>query len=800
MSSKYINDSAYATSGYTLNGTNTSVIIGPSGLIGGPGLSSDVSANFTIANKGTVTGTAVGIALQQAGTVTNSGAHALIQGYYYGVRFKAGSGTVTNTGTIAASSTAPRAAGVLLSAGGTVTNTGHGAVIEGYDGVNIGASGLVTNSGTIESLGAGNVGDIEANKAGVEFYSGTLDNSGTIVSTGSDSKSFGAYFASYGVVNGIVNNNIVNNIGTASLIEGGLDGVDIAYRGTVANAGTIEGTGLGVGVGINLQHGGLVTNKAGALIEGAGYGVSVETVSGVVTNTGTISGGTYSPRGASYGGTYYVDASGSGGGIRLSAGGSVTNTGPLAVVYGYQAVEINGPGSVTNSGDIDGILNGVYMASGTLANSGTVSASLGVGVYFSSAAVVNNTGHGSLIEGNSGGVYIRGVGTVTNSGRIESGNTAVDLLRGGTVTNSGTIKGDGVNVDSDGVYLHVGGLVTNKAGALIEGARIGVLAAGGTVSNSGTIASTAGAGGTAVDFTSSDGLFVNESGSKLIGKAIGGGGTMELAGVNGVIAGIGTGFTGFTTIRELAAASWTFKGDNTILTGQALSIDGTASATFVKGATLTLGDAGGGMGTLNIQANAVFNVDAGAGIAVATGGKGAIHNAGTLEKSAGVGVSTIASAIGNSGTIGVAAGTLDLMGAVTGKGTESIGKGTKLQFDAAVAAAQTVTFVDTTGGDLILNDPAGMGLSFKGLVSGFGGQDKLDLRSFAFTGKPTVKFLQNGKQGTLTVIDGKNVARIALFGQYVAAGFQLADDGAGGTVITYTPPAEAAALAPPHHA
>jgi hypothetical protein len=39
----------------------------------------------------------------------------------------------------------------------------------------------------------------------------------------------------------------------------------------------------------------------------------------------------------------------------------------------------------------------------------------------------------------------------------------------------------------------------------------------------------------------------------------------------------------------------------------------------------------------------------------------------------------------------------------------------------------------------------------------------------------------------LTVSDGTNVAKIALLGQYVAAGFNAAPDSGTGTVITYTP-------------
>jgi hypothetical protein len=49
----------------------------------------------------------------------------------------------------------------------------------------------------------------------------------------------------------------------------------------------------------------------------------------------------------------------------------------------------------------------------------------------------------------------------------------------------------------------------------------------------------------------------------------------------------------------------------------------------------------------------------------------------------------------------------------------------------------------------------------------------------------------------LTVTDGALTAKINLLGQYMAAGFHKASDGAGGIFVTYTPQA-AMALAPPH--
>src|SRR5208282_1952142 len=83
------------------------------------------------------------------------------------------------------------------------------------------------------------------------------------------------------------------NRSKSSLIEGGNDGVYATRRtGTVANAGTIEGTDGG---GVYLKLGGSVTNSGtGSLIEGGKDGVYIGGAAGTVVNYGTISGATYS--------------------------------------------------------------------------------------------------------------------------------------------------------------------------------------------------------------------------------------------------------------------------------------------------------------------------------------------------------------------------------------------------------------------------------------------------------------------------------------------------------------------------
>ena len=78
--------------------------------------------------------------------------------------------------------------------------------------------------------------------------------------------------------------------------------------------------------------------------------------------------------------------------------------------------------------------------------------------------------------------------------------------------------------------------------------------------------------------------------------------------------------------------------------------------------------------------------------------------------------------------------------------------------------------------------------------SGFDATDRYDFKSF-FSGPPTLFFSEGkgAKFGTLQIKTnfGQVEETIQLFGQYVAAGFHLKNDGAGGYAITYSAPAAA---------
>ena len=186
----------------SVNNSGTIAAVGDGVVINGDGL-------FSIANTGAIMGNrddgVYAYALENA--ITNA-ASALIMGANLGIDIKGGDGTVVNNGSITATGAYGRTGrGVALYWGGSVTN-GASASISGADGgVYVGrVAGIVVNDNII----LGGSGD------GIQLTEG-----GTITNAAS------AY------------------------IGGNAHGVSIGGNGTesVANAGTIEGTSLGVAVG-----------------------------------------------------------------------------------------------------------------------------------------------------------------------------------------------------------------------------------------------------------------------------------------------------------------------------------------------------------------------------------------------------------------------------------------------------------------------------------------------------------------------------------------------------------------------
>ena len=139
-----------------------------------------------------------------------------------------------------------------------------------------------------------------------------------------------------------------------------------------------------------------------------------------------------------------------------------------------------------------------------------------------------------------------------------------------------------------------------------------------------------------------------------------------------------------------------------------------------------LGISAGNAATLKIASTGTWNILDDSGIERGLSTSSSISNSGLLEKTEGTGTSAIAPKVTNNGTVLVSSGTLDLEGAVTGTGTDTIKGASILEFDSKVSSKTTVGSQNigfTGGGTLDLTNPTG----FYGEISGFAAGDAVDL-------------------------------------------------------------------------
>jgi hypothetical protein len=131
-------------------------------------------------------------------------------------------------------------------------------------------------------------------------------------------------------------------------------------------------------------------------------------------------------------------------------------------------------------------------------------------------------------------------------------------------------------------------------------------------------------------------------------------------------------------------------------------------------------------------------------------------------------VSVIAPKATNDGTVLVSSGTLELKGAVTGTGTDTISGASTLEFGAGVGTATTLGDQDigfTDGGTLHLLAPT----SFYGEISSFAAGDKVELKgSWAFS-----SISEAGGLTTLTLASGSTTHGFEFVGDYTQGDFTI---------------------------
>jgi hypothetical protein len=465
-----------------------------------------LAAGGTVINSGsigaaTTASNGVGVSLAAGGVVTNQSGGA-ISGPF-GVQASAAPATVVNAGTITGNATAVARAGVKLSAGGSVTNQ-SGGTISGFYGLWGQTTAIsVVNQGVL----IGNLGT----SLGVGAYlaaGGTLTNAATASITGGS----GVYVrGAAGVVQnaGVITGNATNasNAGVYLRVPGssltnqsggtitGFRGA-VAINSTVVNAGSLGGNATAAsGAGVLLTTGGVLTNQSGGTVTGF-MGVYNSSGAATVVNAGDIAG----------------NAS-TGKGISLKGAGTVTNQSGGTISGGADAVQfaagvtnllVVDPGAVftgtVNGGNTIGAtsISTLELASG--AGSGTIS---GIGSsYVGFAAITVDSGARWTIAGYN--TLAAGV-TLTNSGT----DTVI-----GTLVNAGRMTAASTLV---GVSVGTGGFVSNQSGGTIAAYYAAVIGnTTGTLVNSGRISAASTGAGTGVKLANG-GSFTNSLGGTVTG-------------------------------------------------------------------------------------------------------------------------------------------------------------------------------------------------------------------------------------------------------------------------------------------
>ena len=156
-------------------------------------------------------------------------------------------------------------------------------------------------------------------------------------------------------------------------------------------------------------------------------------------------------------------------------------------------------------------------------------------------------------------------------------------------------------------------------------------------------------------------------------------------------------------------------------------------------------------------------------------------NAGVIETNGSYAliIDTGANPFVNTGTLETDGGTLIVNSPVSGGGNAIIAGGT-LEFSGA--SNNNVSFSGGNAGVLALDQSQ----DFTGNISGFGGQDQIDLGDIGFTANTTLNYAANSVDtgGILTLSEGTHTTELCLVGNYTASSFAISSDGHGGTLLT----------------
>ncbi len=494
-------------------GSNSRVINDVAGTVSGSGpvgLAGGTSApGITIRNQGLITtasklgaGSTAGsraILLQAGGIVTNDAGGTIAADVAIEIAGQAG--TITNAGMLQGAGDSGN--GVRLNAGGSVTNLSGGRIVGGF-GV-YGTGLVVDNAGTIgsgatDSVGVSITGGSITNHAGGTITGGAsamhlVGSDGQVLNQGLI-QAVGTSAASSGIVIG-TNGRITNAAGGTIAGAGGVrfGGADAVLD----NAGLITGTGTGAA----LDAGGIIVNHAAGTISGSigirfGSALPSSPISGTVANAGTVQGtGGYAVRfdnadgnrvvitpGALFDGK--VDGGNAIGSVQVSTlelasagrAGTISSLGTQFLNFGQVVIDVGAAWVMTGANSLQ--------AGATIINTGSLS--LTSATLAGGADLLNNGFvliDPSTVElddlGGTGTVTIDADSTLTVAGTVASTETIGFATISGTLSLGtptamlGLLQGFDV-----GTFIDLPDVMVAESGSILAGNTLHVVIAGGS--------------------------------------------------------------------------------------------------------------------------------------------------------------------------------------------------------------------------------------------------------------------------------------------------------------------------------
>ncbi|WP_156139528.1 hypothetical protein [Sphingomonas sp. 35-24ZXX] len=586
-----------------------------------------------IVNEGTLrTTTAIpnqfGIQLSSASSFTNTGTIGLA-----GDGVSLSQGAFTNSGTITAAGNALRVFGPRFSNSGTIRSTGGTAVdLSGSFGSDWSNSGTIAGattglvfgnsvfvntgaiSGTVTGVSLGFGGRLE-NRAGAVITGGTaaiapsfaianasVTNAGVIngnvslVGQFPSATSFGRYFAEVG---GVLNGNLTLGRSDALITElvnpgtgrfAGINGTVTAnqsvlrYRVRADGSASFDTVAGFDDIGYELYNNArLVLTRSGVASTGlslAGNGtVDINVDIATITTPAIQRQSLLAPGGFSS--TPSQLAITSRGNLSLTR--SDQNSFPFGVVALGSMDTFTNLGTITLRDMAATIFSPLVAIAGgnAVTNTGSISLSGGIGVR--DARSFTNTGSLTQIAGGRAAQGVVNVASVTNSGTINVGGTAVELPSAGVLINSGSITSTG----GTAVVGTTSARITNLAGATIAAApgRTAIQMGGGQIINAGQIIGDVNMGFAQFGPSPSPGTYISRGGT-LNGNLLFGSGSdlfFEVDGVRGVTGTINGG-AGF----DIYGYSRTSNGTVTLGAIPAVNFEAFAVEAFGSDTTVTI--------------------------------------------------------------------------------------------------------------------------------------------------------------------------------------------------------------------